>query len=146
MYLKNTLKSITNNTSNYHPGHIIGNIMIRLQAREQIGGDKSVTSQSEKRESKVSKLATLLPKFPNTKVRYSTMKNFASLWQAHLEKLVTSFHQREIFGRLNMMTILSSMMLRTIWKKDLKDLRSIISGHQTSRKRKHTFMNAGNSA
>lgn len=42
----NTLKSIRSNTTNYHPGHIIGNMIIRLQAREKIEGE-SIT-QSEK--------------------------------------------------------------------------------------------------
>ena len=33
----NTVKSITNTTSCYRPGHIISNIFIRLQAEEQLG-------------------------------------------------------------------------------------------------------------
>lgn len=54
----NTVKSITNTTSNYRPAHIISNIFIRLQAEEKLGRSENCV---EKQQSQVSRLAHSLP-------------------------------------------------------------------------------------
>ena len=60
----NTVKSITDTTSSYRPGHIIRNIFIRLQAEEQPGRSEYSV---EKQQSVVSRLAHSLPLQRNTR-------------------------------------------------------------------------------
>ena len=80
----NTVKSITNTTSNYRPAHIISNIFIRLQAEEKLGRSENCV---EKQQSQVSRLAHSLPPQRNTKIPKTLIKKHSSLWQAHLERI-----------------------------------------------------------
>lgn len=43
----NTLKTFTNLTSNHHTENIIFNAIVRMQAKEKLEGEKSISSQSE---------------------------------------------------------------------------------------------------
>ena len=80
----NTVKSITNNTSCYRPGHIISNIFIRLQAEKKLGRSENCV---EKQESQVSRLAHSLPLQSNTRVPKELIKKHSRSWQAHLERI-----------------------------------------------------------
>jgi len=80
----NTVKSITNTTSNYRPGHITSNTFIRLQAEEKLGRSKNCV---EKQQSQVSHLAHSLPLQRNTKIPKTLIKKQSSSWQAHLERI-----------------------------------------------------------
>jgi len=79
-----TLKSITNTTSSYRPGHIISNIFIRLQAEKQLGRSEYST---EKKQSAVSRLAHSLQLQRNTRIPKTLIKKDSSKWQAHLERI-----------------------------------------------------------
>ncbi|CAH3158951.1 unnamed protein product, partial [Pocillopora meandrina] len=80
----NTVKSITNNTSCYRPGHIISNIFIRLQAEKKLGRSENCV---EKQESQVSRLAHSLPLQSNTRTPKELIKKHSRSWQAHLERI-----------------------------------------------------------
>ena len=80
----NTLKNICRATSSYHPGQIIGNIFVRLQAEQQLKANQADVSKQQKH---VSKLASALPPFGNSKFSTSFLIEHSSSWQAHLEKI-----------------------------------------------------------
>ena len=71
----NTVKSITNTTSCYRPGHIISNIFIRLQAEEQLGRMEDCVA---KQQSQVSRLAHSLPPQKNTKIPKTLIKKHSN--------------------------------------------------------------------
>lgn len=80
----NTVKSITASTLNGHPGHIIGNLFILLQAEEQLGKSRTTVA---KQESQVSKLAKSLGLCTNTIIPIPVIKKHARSWQAHLQRI-----------------------------------------------------------
>lgn len=80
----NTVKSITNTTSCYRPGHIISNIFILLQAEEQLGRMEDCVA---KQQSQVSRLEHSLPPQKKTKIPKTLIKKHLSSWQAHLERI-----------------------------------------------------------
>ena len=80
----NTLKSITNQTSNMRPEHIISNGFLRLQAEQQI----NATYRSlAKQESYISSLASKLEQAPNSFIPLYYIKRYPDYYQAHLERL-----------------------------------------------------------
>ena len=81
----NSIKSITRETSSQHPSHIIGNIIIRLQA-EHAFKEQFSTSRADQ-DSCVKKLAKSLPDFPDTLFQPFVLQKYKKQWQAHLEKI-----------------------------------------------------------
>ena len=81
----NSIKSITRETSSQHPSHIIGNIIIRLQA-EHAFKQQFCTSRADQ-DSCVKKLAKSLPDFPDTLFQPFVLQKYKKQWQAHLEKI-----------------------------------------------------------
>ncbi|KAK3735229.1 hypothetical protein QZH41_008432 [Actinostola sp. cb2023] len=80
----NHIKRITKHTSNYHPGQIIPNLFIRLQAEKEMGlqGDDAGRQQAH-----ISKLAQCLPERSNTCIPISMIKKNSREWQAHLQQI-----------------------------------------------------------
>jgi len=80
----NSIKRITKQTSNYHPGHVIPNLFVRLQAEKQLGlqGNDAARQQAQ-----VSNLAKSLPPSHNTVIPISIIKKHSEEWQAHLQHI-----------------------------------------------------------
>lgn len=80
----NHLKRITKSTSNYHPGHVIPNMLIRLKAEKEMGDlENSVSTQ----QSSISKLSKCLPPQENTKIPLDMVQRYSREWQAHLQQI-----------------------------------------------------------
>ena len=77
----NTLKTITGNTSNHHPDHVLLNSIIRLQVREE------VNAQEGRIQNDVRKLANGLPKKSNTIIPFWMIDMYEWDWQCHFEKI-----------------------------------------------------------
>ncbi len=75
--------SISKSTSNYHPDHVLTNIIIRCQVESEVGREDQVLSQN----SAVADLASSLPPFPNTFLPLSWLENSPTQLQAHLERI-----------------------------------------------------------
>ena len=91
----NTFKEITNTTSNYQAGHIIGNLFVWLQAEEKLKGHSCIDAPS-KEEGEGSKLFICLKdKLPNTMFSYYLIRKFQGEWQAHLERTADFFYYRK---------------------------------------------------
>ena len=80
----NSIKGITKCTSSNHPGHVIGNVLIRLQAEESLR-NLGEGCRSSEQQSKVTKLSQSLVQFPDTLVPAYILNNYPREWQAHLE-------------------------------------------------------------
>jgi hypothetical protein len=82
----NAVTNITQSTTSKRPGHIIGNVFLRIQAEKKMGAyhsDNSVTKQ----QAHISNLAKSLPPLGNTVVPFVTLASSSSSWQAHLERI-----------------------------------------------------------
>ena len=82
----NAITNITRATSSKKPGHIIGNIFLRLQAEKNMEAyhtDNTTTKQ----QAYISKLAHTVPALGNTVFPFSLIKGHSSSWQAHLERI-----------------------------------------------------------
>lgn len=80
----NHLKRITKMTSNYRPGHLIPNMLVRLQAEKELGNlEDSVSSQ----QSHISKLAKCLPPLTNTRIPLYVVRKHSRERQAHLQQI-----------------------------------------------------------
>ena len=78
----NTLKGITNQTSNMKPEHVVRNGFLWLQAEQKINGTyRSLAKQ----DSYISGLAAKLRPEPNTLIPLSYIRKFPDYYQAHLE-------------------------------------------------------------
>ena len=77
-----TINSISKTTSNGHPEHIIPNCIVRAQAERNF---KSTKSSFLEQQSRIGKLASNLPQFPDTVIPYELLDN--ELYQAHLETI-----------------------------------------------------------
>ncbi len=77
--------SITGNTSNRHPNHVIPNLLLRMQAQANKQTRYSVSEQ----QSKISKAASQLPMHVNTCITKSLVKKKLYRWQAHLLRIAT---------------------------------------------------------
>ena len=82
--LFNQAKNITRTTSNMHPGHIIKNILTRIQEERRIAS-KCDPLQFE--ESTITKLASVLDKAPNTFFHNQWINDHHHQFQAHLERI-----------------------------------------------------------
>jgi hypothetical protein len=82
----NAITNITRTTSSFHADHVIGNILVRLQAEKHLSANHHASSV-EKQQAQVSKLASSLPCFPNTIIPKDMLVNHPSSWQAHLERI-----------------------------------------------------------
>ena len=80
----NSIKRITKLTSNYHPGHVIPNLFVRLQAEKELGlqGNDAARQQEQ-----VSNLAKSLPPLHNTVIPITIIKKHSTEWQAHLQHI-----------------------------------------------------------
>lgn len=80
----NSIKRITKQTNNYHPGHIIPNLFIQLQAEKELGlqGNDSGRQQAQ-----VSNLAKCLPIPKNTVIPLAIIRKHSREWQAHLQHI-----------------------------------------------------------
>ncbi|KAK3715334.1 hypothetical protein QZH41_010105 [Actinostola sp. cb2023] len=86
--LFNAINSITNATSSNHPNHIIGNILIRLQAEEELQEiNRGTRSYQAEQKSKIQKLADSLPEFLDTIFPPYILEKYPREWQAHLERI-----------------------------------------------------------
>ena len=83
----NTITSITKATSSQHTIHIIGNILLRVQAEQKFKGYQGNTSSNQAQESQVSKLAETLPDIGNSTISQDIIQKFTTAWQAHLERI-----------------------------------------------------------
>ena len=77
----NSLKTITNSTSNYHPDHIILNNLIRLQEGEE------VCKGEGRMQHEVRKLSDGLPSKHDSMIPFWMIDMFEWEWQTHLEKI-----------------------------------------------------------
>ena len=82
----NSIKGITKSTSSNHPGHVIGNILIRLQAEEALRNFNKGGRCCEQ-QSKITRLSHGLTEFPDTLIPAYILQKYAKEWQAHLEKI-----------------------------------------------------------
>ena len=80
----NSIKGITRETSSQHPSHIIGNIIIRIQAEHSFNEQFNITRENQ--ESNVKRLAKSLPDFPDTLFQPFVLQKYKRQWQAHLER------------------------------------------------------------
>lgn len=78
----NAIKNITNRTSNYHPCHIIPNVFIRLQAKEELEGKQNDIAQQQ---ATISNLAKALKTPTNTRIPFSMVRKANREWQVHLQ-------------------------------------------------------------
>ena len=81
----NTIKSITNSTSSRHPGHIIGNAIIRMQVEKKMALHDDEVHINQMKE--VSRLYAIMDKFPNSFFPYDVITLYSREWQAHLERI-----------------------------------------------------------
>ena len=82
----NAVTQITRATSSNKPGHIIGNVFLRIQAEKKMGRyhlENTVSNQ----QTHISKLAKSLPALGNTVVPFTIITSHSSSWQAHLERI-----------------------------------------------------------
>ena len=82
----NAITNITCTTSSFHSDHIISNILVRLQAEKDLAAGHAASSV-QKQQDHVSKLASSLPKLPNTVIPKAMLVKHPSSWQAHLERI-----------------------------------------------------------
>lgn len=81
----NSIKGITRETSSQHPSHIIGLIIIRLQAEHAFQEQFSISRADQ--DISVKKLARSLPDFPDTFFQPFVLQKYKKQWQAQLEKI-----------------------------------------------------------
>ena len=81
----NTVKGITQQTSSMRPGHIIGNLFIRMQAEKSFSKSTKVKRRVE--DTEISKISKQLPSIPDTVIPYDIIQCYWREWQAHLERI-----------------------------------------------------------
>ena len=79
----NAITNIARATSSKKPGHIIGNIFLRLQAEKNMEAYHTHNTTT-KQQAYISKLAHTVPALGNTVFPFSLIKGHSSSWQAHL--------------------------------------------------------------
>ena len=80
----NAIKRITNRTSNYHPGHIIPNVFIRLQAEKELDIEQNDVARQQ---AVISNLAKCLKAPSNTRIPLAMVRKYSREWQAHLQQV-----------------------------------------------------------
>ena len=81
----NTIKSITNSTSSWHPGHVIGNAIIQMHVEKKMALHDDEVHVNQMKE--VSCLYAIMDKFPNSFFPYDVITPYSREWQAHLERI-----------------------------------------------------------
>jgi len=76
-------ESITGNTSNRHPNHVIPNLLLRIQAQ----ANKQTRNSIQEQQSKISKMASQLPPGENTYITKAFIWKRQHSWQAHLIRI-----------------------------------------------------------
>ena len=71
-------------TSNRHPENVISTVLLRLQAKREVGHTVHSVNEAD---SQVSKAAASLPEYSRTVVLKSFVRNKTHSWQAHLERI-----------------------------------------------------------
>ena len=83
----NTLKSITSNTSSHHHGHLLGNLIIRIQAEEKFKNGNNREKYNE-----IEKYGKLIAtRRNNTIYTFDYIKSNSEEWQALLETRLADF-------------------------------------------------------
>ncbi|CAB4002167.1 Hypothetical predicted protein [Paramuricea clavata] len=82
----NAVTNITRSTSSYKPDHIIGNVLLRIQAEKKLGEYHSENT-IDQQQNHISKLAKSLPSLGNTVVPFSIITRHSKSWQTHLERI-----------------------------------------------------------
>lgn len=84
----NAIKKISNNTTNFRPGKIIGNLIIRQQIEARVKNTYFTQSTKTTVNSEIDKLNKIIEKSQyNTFFTYEFIKNNPADWQAHLERI-----------------------------------------------------------
>ena len=84
----NTIKQITATTSSYRPGHIIGNCIIRHQIESRCKESYQCTETSASVNKEIRNLNKVIEDYQyDTLVSYDYIKNNATDWQSHLERI-----------------------------------------------------------
>ena len=81
------IKSIksTSNISSNKPEHIIANLFLRFQVEQKTKSSK--LTEAQKQENAISKIYREMKNPGNTFISFEYIKNNASQWQAHLERI-----------------------------------------------------------
>ena len=80
----NAIKRITNRTINYHPGHIIPNVFIRLQAEKELDIEQNDVARQQ---AVISNLAKCLKAPSNIRIPLAMVRKYSREWQAHLQQV-----------------------------------------------------------
>ena len=78
------VKRTTLNATNRRPQQVIPEVLLRLQMRQKQG---SLLHSVTAKDSKVTKAAKHLAKYPGTSIHKDFLSHRSSSWQAHLEKV-----------------------------------------------------------
>ena len=83
---------MTNTTSNYHPGHIIPNLLVRMQAKAELGEEQDYT---QRQQNLISKLTQSLPPPTNTHIPTELIRKYSRELQAHFQHIIDSLLEGE---------------------------------------------------
>ena len=83
----NMIKSITGSTSSRHPGHIIGNLILRYQAERKINAERPRKSYENDISKKYECLKEISLRNKNTYITKNFIKKNEKSWLCHLERL-----------------------------------------------------------
>lgn len=75
---------IAESCTNHHADNIIPQVMLRLQAKQQLS---TILPSVDKSDSQVSQIAKHLPFFPGTVLKASFLRKRECSWQAHLKRI-----------------------------------------------------------
>ena len=81
----NTITNITKTTSSQHVNHIIGNIILRVQAEQKFKAYQGSTNA--KQQTSVTKLVQTIPNIGNSIFPQHLIAKYLPAWQAHLERI-----------------------------------------------------------
>ena len=82
----NSINGITKSTTSKHPGHLIGNVLIRLQAEEELR-EVNEGYHSCQQENKLRRFSNSLPEFHDTLIPAYILEKYPHEWQAHVERI-----------------------------------------------------------
>ena len=86
-----TIKSITSNTSSHHPGHILGNLLIRLQAEENFSNMNS-HKKIQYQANDITKFGKLISEGRSNSIfSFDYIRHNSEDWQALLETRIADF-------------------------------------------------------
>ena len=84
----NLIKSITRGTSNYKPGHLIGNLVVRLEAESQSKKKYEFDTRKDSTLTAISDFGKKVEKIQyNSLFTYNYIQKNSADWQAHLQRI-----------------------------------------------------------